>query len=392
MTRKGIPWAAGARLGAFVVAACFIHVLAPFPAFAGSIRPPAVSVPSATLMTMDGLPLWSRNPSAHRRVASTIKMLNALVVRDRASLDETVVVSRRAAAVDEGDVGLIRGQRLTVRQLLQIMLVASANDAAVALAIHVGGTEAKYVALMNAKAKALGLSDTHAADPNGLSKREISTARDLSVLARRVMADPVLRAIVSRRAVVVPRRNGKRSVVRSTNQLLGCYAGMQGTKTGFTRPAGYCFVGSAKRGGVELLGVVLGAKSNAGRFREMRRLLDWGFAHLRVRCLVSQGATMGVVTVEGGVGASVAVCATGTTSATLFDGDGPVTTRVVLPPSVMAPVTLGQPLGTVEVYQGSSMIASAPLAAASAVPQRAGTATLSAVPPGLLVSVGCLGQ
>jgi len=143
---------------------------------------------------------------------------------------------------------------------------------------------------------------------------------------------------------------------------------MEGTKTGYTRASGFCFVGSAKRGGVELLGVVLGAKSNPGRFSEMRKLLDWGFAHCHVRALLSKGATMAVVPVTSGVATSVAVCTTRSVSMALFDGGGPVTTRLTLPASVTATVTLGQELGTAEVYEGGSMIASAALVAASAVP------------------------
>ena len=271
------------RLCALVLAAFLAACVVTPSAFAAKIPSPPVSVPSATLMTMDGSPLWSRNPDAHRRVASTIKMLNALVVRDRAKLDDVIVVTRKAEAINDGDVGLVAGQRLTVRQLLNIMLIPSANDAAMALAIGIGGSEAKYVKLMNAKAKKLGLKSTHAADPDGLNKKETSTANDLTVLARKVMADPVLRSIVRQRSVSVPRTNGGHSTVHSTDLLLGHYKGMEGTKTGFTNPAGYCFVGSAKRSGVELLGVVLGAKSNAGRFSEMRKLLDWGFANYSAR-------------------------------------------------------------------------------------------------------------
>lgn len=386
---RGSRRAAG-RFAALVILACVASALVPLPALA-RIAPPSVSVPCVTLVTMNGLPLWSRSPGSHRRVASCIKMLNALVVRDRAKLDDVVVVSRQAAAITDGGVGLVKGQRLTVGQLLHIMLIPSANDAAMALAIHVGGTEAKFVALMNAKAKALGLTHTRAADPDGLNKKETSTAQDLAMLGRDVMADPVLREIVGERSVTVPRPKGKHSVVASTDLLLGHYPGMEGTKTGFTNPAGYCFVGSAKRGGVELLGVVLGAKSNTARFSEMRKLLDWGFAHCHVRLLISKGATLGSEPVENGAETSVSVCTTRSVSMATYDSGGAVTTRLVLPPSVVATVTLGQPLGTVEVYKDGSMIASAGVVAASAVPATTAPApaddvTPTAAPQGLPVA------
>lgn len=239
-----------------------------------------VKVPSGVIMTMDGSQtIWSRRVNARRPVASTIKMLNALVVMEHGSLDETVTVPRAAARIKDGGVGLYAGQQITVRKLLELMLVLSANDAAETLAIHVGGSEAAFVQMMNAKAAALGLTRTHAVDPHGLSKRERSTASDLVILARNVMADPVLRDIVSRPRASVRRRNGRVVTYRATNKLLGSYAGMEGVKTGYTIPAGFCLVAVARRGDVELVAVVLGAKSNAGRFAEMRRLLDYGFAH-----------------------------------------------------------------------------------------------------------------
>ena len=317
-------------------------------------------------------------------------MLTALVVRERTNLDDVVVVPRQAEAINDGDVGLVRGQRLTVRQLLQIMLIPSANDAAMALAIHVGGTEAGFVDMMNAKAKALGLKHTRAADPDGLNKKEICTAEDLTVLARDVMADPVLRQIVGMRSVVVPHPRNKSTVHASTNLLLGHYAGMEGTKTGFTNPAGYCFVGSAKRGGVELLGVVLGATSNAGRFSEMRKLLDWGFAHTHVRLLISADTTLGMLPVVNGVETSVAVCTTHSVSAAVYDSGSAVTTSLTVPASVLATVSAGQPLGVVAAYKDGAMVATAAVVAArdvpavsvpvtSALPAQVGAGTLRAI-------------
>lgn len=266
----------GLRL-ATTLALSVLIALSPSVAMAASAP---VRVPSALVMTMDGSQtIWARRTTVRRPVASTIKMLNALVVMENASLDETVTVTRKAARINDGDVGLYAGQRLTVRQLLQMMLIASANDAAEALAIHIAGSEKAYVGMMNAKAASLGLTRTHAVDPHGLSKKERSCAADLVILARNVMADPVLRDIVSKKRVKVPRRNGRVVTYRSTNKLLGRYTGIEGVKTGYTRPAGFCLVSVAKRGDVELVAVVLGAKSNPGRFSEMRKLLDYGFAH-----------------------------------------------------------------------------------------------------------------
>jgi D-alanyl-D-alanine carboxypeptidase (penicillin-binding protein 5/6) len=323
---------------------------------------PKSKMPAGILMTMDGTVLWSRKANVRRQTASTIKLLNALVLREQGvSLDTTVTVPKHAAAINEGDVGLYRGQQLTIRQLLDMMLIASANDAAATIGIRVAGSEKAYVALMNAKAVSLGLVDTYATDTNGLSKRQRSTAADLTVLARHVMADPELKAVVAKPFVVVPRKKHKPRTFRSTDLLLGVYPGIEGVKTGFTNPAGYCFIGAALRGDVELLGVVLGTKSNKARFKEMRRMLDWGFANTHLQTLVSTEVTIGVVAIDGAPARFVTVhAANGFTKVML---DGSFDTTVTLPSTVTAPVSRGQRLGTYEVGRGGVTIATVPLLA-----------------------------
>ena len=354
---------------AAIAAACAIALalampFAPSPAFAApKATSPGLYVPEASLMTMDGTVLWQKKADKPRRVASCIKMLNALVVRDNTQLDDVITVSQKAAAVDGGDVGLRAGQKLTVRQLLGVMLVHSANGAAEALATGIAGSEKKYVAMMNAKAKSLGLKHTRAADPHGLSPRGYSTAADLSVIARNLMADRQLRAIVRQTSARVSTGNGRTASYSTTDRLLGVYPGMEGIKTGYTDPAGYCFVGAAKRNGVELLGVVLGADVSADRFTQMRRLLDWGFKHIRTRKIISRDQTMGVVEVSGGDEPTVTVHAANPLTMTVLDAMGTVTTQVSLPASVKAPVQAGQTIGAVQVARGGVVVASVPLVA-----------------------------
>jgi D-alanyl-D-alanine carboxypeptidase (penicillin-binding protein 5/6) len=317
---------------------------------------------------MDGTGIWTKSADKKRAVASTIKLLNALVVLEHANLNDTVVVSHKAVmAVDEGGVGLVTGQRLTVRQLMTMMLVASANDAAEVLAVYVAGSESAFVEMMNAKAASLGLKNTRAIDPHGLSKRERSTAADLSVIAREVMAYPEMREIVNKTSVVVPGPRGSRSVYSSTDKLLGHYKGIEGVKTGFTNPAGYCFVGAAKRGETELVGVVLGAGSNAGRFAEMRKLLDWGFAHYRTSTLVTDKVPIGVVAVGRTGEATVSVRPAESFSLLQTIGKEDATVSVTLPAAVPTSVWRGQQLGTAEVFQAGSVIATVPLLAEAAV-------------------------
>lgn len=341
---------------------------------------PGVTTPVSLLMTMDGEVVWARNCDARRAVASTIKMLNALVVLDRAKLDDQVTVPAKAASISDGGVGLVAGQRFTVRQLLEMMLVASANDAAETLAIGVSGNEADFVAAMNAKAASLGLDSTHATDPHGLGKTEVSTARDLSVLARAVMAEPALREIVLGRSVSVVKPGGKSATVKATNELLGRYDGIEGVKTGFTNASGYCFVGAARRGDVELLGVVLGANSNPARFSQMRSLLDWGFARVRFERVVASSTVLASVPVSGGDTSTVGVRAAEDLAALTVDGGDEAAVSLELPAVVAAPVTSGQTLGTVEVVRRGAVVARTALVAAGPVPVVAGADALAPLP------------
>lgn len=333
-----------------------------------TVSGPSISAPAAMIMTMDGQVLWSRRPMVQRKAASTIKMLTALVVRDRTKLTDVVVVSKKAEIWD-GGVGLVAGQKLTVKQLLAIMLIPSANDAAEALAIHVAGSQGRFVSMMNAKAHALGLTHTKAYDPHGLGKKEHTTAHDLAVLAQNVMADPVLHSIVRMKSVSVPRPGGGSSRYPSTDPLLGSYKGMEGVKTGYTDPAGYCFVGAAKRGKVELLGVVMGTSSNAERFGQMAKLLSWGFAHFHSYQIAPTPGFSELVRVTGGVAPTVTVHADGPIALQLFDGAGAPHTELALNRMVAAPVAARQSLGSIDVYQGDRFVGGIPLRADCAVPK-----------------------
>ncbi|MBI5231413.1 MAG: D-alanyl-D-alanine carboxypeptidase [Coriobacteriales bacterium] len=354
------------RFAALALASCLLAAAVPPPAFA-KVAPPRIGAPAATIKTRAGVPLWNRKPHQERRVASTIKLLNALVVRDRARMGESVRVSRKAANVAEGGVGLVAGQRVTVRQLLNMMLIASANDAAEALAIHIAGSEKAYVRLMNAKAKELGLKDTRAADPHGLSKRERSSADDLAVIARHVLADKELAKIVRKKSVRVPIKGGGSWTEGSTFRAMNGYRGLTGVKTGFTNPAGYCFVASAKRGDVELVAVVLGTGSNAERFGQARRLLDWGFKNTHSRQLITKETTMSVVPTGYGRLPIVVVHPSKTVKMALLDGSPKVTRTIETPSPVRLPVFRGQRVGTLELRQGNRTLTRVPLLVAEDV-------------------------
>jgi D-alanyl-D-alanine carboxypeptidase (penicillin-binding protein 5/6) len=350
-------------VGALLCALLTWAAVAPTLAYAASAPSPGLYVPSAVLVSGEGTVLWGKRPNALRRPASCIKMLNALVVRDRANL------------VDDGAVGLKAGRKLTVRQLLSVMLVHSANGAAEALATGIAGSEKAYVTLMNIKARQLGCQHTVVADPHGLSPANTTTASDLAIIARNLLADPVLSKIVMQRSAWLPWGG-----YSTTDQMLGSYTGIEGVKTGYTDPAGYCFVSAAKRNGVELIGVVLGADVSGDRFTQMRKLLDWGFAHTSVREVVSHDATMGAVQVMGGAVDSVCVQPSRSLTLAVCDGGTKLRKQISLPAAVTAPIPKGAALGTLELMNGSRVETSVPLVAASAVGAYATTAVRHVAP------------
>lgn len=328
---------------------------------------PSVAMPAGVLRTSDGRTLWERDADVERAMASTTKVMTALVVLDNAELTDLVTVSADAAAVGEAEVGLIAGETYTIQQLLEAMLVHSGNDAAFALAEYVAGDEAAFVALMNEKAAQLGLTHTAYTNPHGLDETgHYTSAADLATLSSVAMADPRFAAIVSMPKVEVRVGAASRSF-ESSNKLLGTYEGANGIKTGWTNDAGYCLVASARRGTVGLIAVVLGTTTENDRFEQARALLDWGFAHYAETQVASKDATAALVPVSDYLDRTVPAKVAEDAVVPVFDLDGEVVTRVDMVSEVDAPVDAGDRLGTLTVVQGERLLAQVPIVAASDV-------------------------
>jgi D-alanyl-D-alanine carboxypeptidase (penicillin-binding protein 5/6) len=216
---------------------------------------------AAYLVTRGGAVLWARRPDAAHAPASLAKLMTALVALDAGwDPDAWVAVSRRAARESGARLGLREGDALRAGDALAALLVASANDACLALAEHVAGGAEPFVARMNRRAAALGLRGTRFADPCGHDRPgQQTTASDLLVLARAVLAVPRLRELATRERIGLVTREGRRLDAATRNSLLGRARGVRGLKTGTTDEAGRCIVAVAERGGVEVLLVLLGA-------------------------------------------------------------------------------------------------------------------------------------
>ena len=251
-------------------------------------------------MAYDGSVLWSKNATARRAIASTTKIMTALVAMEENSPGDLVTASARAEAVGADDalvteLELTAGEKLTVEQLLYGLLLPSGSDAAVALAEHTAGTVERFAEMMNARARQLGAINSHFTNADGLDDAAAySTAYDLVLMTRAAMANPLFRKIVATPAFEIPwpgRPEPRRLVNR--NQLLGRFPGTTGVKTGNTRRAGPSLVASARRGEEERISVILGSPDP---FAESARVLEFGFSAFKRVTIVGARQQWGQLT------------------------------------------------------------------------------------------------
>jgi D-alanyl-D-alanine carboxypeptidase (penicillin-binding protein 5/6) len=258
---------AGRRLGTTLVALAAVALAAPArPAEPLAAAPPAEApdrfprAGAAYLVVRDGALLWARNPDAPLPPASLTKLMTALLAAEHGAPDGWITVSARAARETGAHLGLRPGERLRAGDALAAALVASANDACLALAEHVGGSAEGFVDAMNRRAAALGLAATRFENPCGHdAPGHRASARDLLALTRAVLAVPALREVVARERIEIVTKAGRRLVAPTRNSLLGRVRGLTGVKTGTTEAAGRCVIARAEREGSEVVVVLLDA-------------------------------------------------------------------------------------------------------------------------------------
>lgn len=329
--------------------------------------PPSLSAASAVLTDGTGQLLSAKD--AHRRMgpASTTKIMTALVVLESCEPSEEVVIPREAVGVEGSSVYLCEGECLTVEQLLYALLLASANDAATALALHVSGSVSDFAVRMNERAAALGLSDTHFENPHGLaSDAHYTTAYDLAVITAEALAVPLFAKIVSTYKTTIPLsgEEGVRVLVNH-NKLLRLYDGAVGVKTGFTRATGRTLVSAAERDGLLLIAVTLDAPND---WQDHEALLDYGFAHYESVVLCTEGQIVSVLPVTGGVEEYVPLKAAETLRITLprHRAVEPTVTTEATCHFLFAPVSADIPVARA-VFLWNGHVLAVPLRTASSV-------------------------
>ncbi len=347
----------------FVLPLLLAAILA-WPAAGAAEGPPAVKAKAVVVADSSGDVLYSLNGDKRRAIASITKIMTALVTIARTKPNDRVVVRGPAPAVGESTFGLRGGEKLRVRDLLTAALVQSANDAAYALATYVGhGKVQRFVRLMNKRAGALGLENTHYARPDGLdAPGGYSTALDTLKVAREAMKHWLFRQIVKTRGGVVA---GRRLYV--WNDLLSSYPGAIGVKTGHTDRAGWSEVAAARRDGLTLYAIVLGSPTRSRRNKDLAGLLDWGFGQYgRVR-LISPTRTYATASVP--YSDALVPLLAGSAASAEVRLDRPLVERVVAPAEIDPPVGFGEAVGEVRIYDGTRLVAQRPLIASEAVPE-----------------------
>lgn len=334
--------------------------------------PPGVSARAVVLINADtGQVLYSLNPDEPMAMASTTKMMTALLTMENIKdLNAMVTTSQRAAEVGESSVWLTTGEKLTVQEMLTGMLVQSGNDAATALAEFQSGTVEAFADKMNKRAAELGMKNTHFANPHGLDDpAHYTTAADFARLGTEVIKFPLIREIVKSPYATIPWTGQPfgRSLTNH-NHLLEQYPYINGIKTGYTDNAGQCIVISASENGVNLVLAYLGGPSLGQRDAEVVSLVRYGFDSYQQRTVIEQGTRYASIDIPFEWGRKMELASADNLVKTVYVKDN-VVHQLTLPEEVELPLHKGDKIGIIEAYDGGRLLGSSYLLATEDVPE-----------------------
>ena len=348
------------------------------PAMAETITPATQAdfdLPCQAAILVDlgtGTVLYEKNADEQRAIASITKVMTLLLTfqaleAGRVQLTDVVPVSEHAYGMGGSQIWLEPGEQLTLEEMLKAICISSANDAAVAVAEYIGGSEDAFLQQMNAEAARLGMTGTHFENACGLDETgHLSTARDVAVMSREMLLHHT--EIADYCTIWTDTLRGGETQLVNTNKLLRSYQGITGLKTGTTGGAGVCISASAERDGLGLVAVILGAPSSKDRFDAARTLLDYGFANYQSLTAELPADAPKTLPVARGAEETVELNYTAPGSFLAAKGDdAQLEVRLALPESVEAPVAAGQQLGTVTVLRGGQTLAEYPVTAANDV-------------------------
>ena len=306
----------------------------------------SLSAQSAVLIdARDGRVLYEKDADTPRPMASTTKIMTAVVALESCNVNEIIEIADEAVGVEGSSIYLQKGERMTLLELLYALLLQSANDAAVAIAVGVGGCVGNFADMMNEKAMSLGLTSTHFENPNGLdADGHVTTARELALLTAYALKNPTFAEIVATYKRKISGPDGTVRLVVNHNKLLNMYDGCVGVKTGFTKKSGRCLVSAACRESLTLVSVTLSAPDD---WRDHTAMLNYGYENYCCEILCDEGGFIEALPVVGGVQDSLLCANCDYVAATLPRDHGEITVDVQLPQMIYAPVSAGDIVGHV---------------------------------------------
>lgn len=374
-----------------------LSILRGFTASAAEFTPATTAdfdVPCAAAILVDedsGTVLYEKNADARRPIASITKVMTLLLTFEaleagKISLDDFVPVSEHAYHMGGSQIWLEPGEEMTLNDMLKAICISSANDAAVAVAEYIGGSEPAFAEMMNARAAELGMTNTHFVNACGLDEPEhLSTARDVAVMSREMLLHHT--EVRDYCSIWMDTLRGGATQLVNTNKLLKSYSGITGLKTGTTGKAGVCISASAERDGLRLIAVVLGAASGKERFQAASTLLDYGFSHFESAAAELPADAPLSLPVERGTAESVALTYTAPERCLMPKGESStLQVALDLPQKLAAPIRAGETVGTVKISNGSVELASYPVTAAQDVDALSFTYCLRRLAEGLLLT------
>jgi len=331
-----------------------------------------VEAKGAVLIDADsGKVLFEQSPHEELPLASVTKVMTMLLVMEdvekgKITLEDEVTISERAASMGGSQMYMEVGEKHKVEELLKGVAMASANDGCVALAEYVAGSEEIFVERMNERAKELGMRDTHFVNTNGLPVADhYSSAYDIAVMSKELYKyEETRKWFTTWQDTITVGLPGKEKEfgLTNTNKLIKHYTGCNGIKTGYTSDAGYCLSASATREDTHLIAVALGCETSEKRNQEIAKILDYGFANYKTKVIAEKGQVMKEISIERGNPQKI--CAVTEERITVLSEKGredEITTKVKMNDKVKLPVTQGDKVGTLVVYEGDTKIAEYPL-------------------------------
>lgn len=333
---------------------------------------------SAILMDADsGTIVYEKNVHEALPPASITKIMTMLLVMEaidqgRLKLSDRVQTSEYAASMGGSQIFLETGEVMTVEEMLKGIALASGNDASVALAEKIAGSEAEFVRMMNDRAKALGMNDTKFVNSNGLpAPGHVSSAHDIALMSRELLKHEQITKYTGLYQDYLRKDSEKPFWLVNTNKLVRFYHGADGLKTGFTSEAKFCLSATARRDNMRLIAVVMGEPNTKTRNAEVTRMFDYAFAQFTNVPIYKKGDTMGTLKVERGVQPEVPLIAKQSYSVMLKKGDAgkEIHHKLMIDSNVKAPVKDGQQIGKLVVYRGEQMLKEFPLYAPQSVDQ-----------------------